>query len=234
MVRGSCSLRGRPPTAAKLLLDQTTNTSSTCYGGVGHDGALSQEITCPTKNADSLGANVMNPSLNHLKVKTQDGASEVRVRGDQRGGRIRKEHVLPRRQIRLRCYGAHVAIVPYLDLDPILRGISSGREGVRRRILQLAVILLLRQTNNKNVTRGNVVVESTPRENRPRSFHGSRGMGIPIDGEYLLTPRSVAKAGRPHRGPVQTLPAPWLLDVNSAVERRLAERSDCEKDSKAK
>jgi hypothetical protein len=172
------------------------------------------------------------PSPNYLKVKTQ-AASEGRVRHDQDGGATRREHVFSRREIRPRCDGAHVAIIPYLDLDPTLRGISGRytRGGVRRRILQLTVIFLLR---NQNVTRGNAVVESTPRENWPRSLHGSRGMGIAIDAEYLRTPGSVAKASQPDRGPVQTLPTTRLLDVNSAVGRRLAERSDCEKDSKVK
>jgi hypothetical protein len=41
--------------AAKLHLDQTTNTSCTCYGGVGHDGALSQEITARPRTQTAPG-----------------------------------------------------------------------------------------------------------------------------------------------------------------------------------
>ena len=55
---------------------------------------------------------------------------------------------------------------------PYLNPVATPEGTFDIEILQFAMIFLLRQTNNENVTRGNVVVESTPRETCPRSLNG--------------------------------------------------------------
>jgi hypothetical protein len=57
----------------------------------------SHEKSFPKPNRQAPGTNVMNPSLNHLKVKTQDAdyPSEARARRDQDGGRTGKSMYSP-------------------------------------------------------------------------------------------------------------------------------------------